>query len=477
MKKEGEGEIKGLEKGAKKMYHLPLGEESIRGGEKKMKVNVSSSTFSIQQKRAIIKENVDLYHKSTKKQKGVILDELKKLTGYSRKYISYLLNIAKKTIRIKDSEGGSKVILKPSLLTLQLNKRGRKKVYGKELIKPLLIIWKLSDYASSKHLYYFIKENKEWIFNKDELKELKDEEKELIERMSSSTIERLLRDVKKGAKRVFYYKRKKMKKEHIKRRVKIESFYSRKVKDVGYIEIDLVHHGGGSGKGEFFYTLTSVDVMSDWVSLRLLRNKARVWTHRALEDIFLKLPFVPYHIHSDNGSEFINAHIVSFLLESGFEQTRSRSYEKNDNALVEVKNWTMVRGYLGYRRYDTEEEYRIIEKLLSLIEIKHNFFIPTMKRVRIESEEGKGRWSVETPFKRLLSSKRVDDETKKRLIKKKKSINLYELSKEINRLLNELLKVYSRKRAKVKKDDIDFTLLIKNPFSKKEKEVDGRKCL
>jgi hypothetical protein len=49
----------------------------------------------------------------------------------------------------------------------------------------------------------------------------------------------------------------------------------------------------------------------------------------------------------------------------------------------------MVRAYLWYRRYNTDDEYEIIKRLLHLIELKHNLFIPTMKIKRREYGKGK----------------------------------------------------------------------------------------
>ena len=86
-----------------------------------------------------------------------------------------------------------------------------------------------------------------------------EEDKELIKEMSSSTIERLLRDEKKKYKILSKYKSRKARRNHIKKQIKIESFYDRRVERVGYMEIDLVSHSGNSGKAEFFYTLTSVE--------------------------------------------------------------------------------------------------------------------------------------------------------------------------------------------------------------------------
>lgn len=104
------------------------------------------------------------------------------------------------------------------------------------------------------------------------------------------------------------------------------------------------------------YTLTSTEVSTGWTELRVIRNKAMVWPKAALEDIINKMPVLVRKIHSDNGSEFINAHVQRFCSERGIEFTSSRPYRKNDAPYVESKNWSLVRAYVvGRRRYKTEE--------------------------------------------------------------------------------------------------------------------------
>lgn len=67
-----------------------------------------------------------------------------------------------------------------------------------------------------------------------------------------------------------------------------------------------------------------------------------------LDHLLTTFPFVIRGFHSDNGSEYIN-HRVAQLLEKLFiEQTKSRSRQTNDNALVEGKNGSTVRKHLGY---------------------------------------------------------------------------------------------------------------------------------
>jgi hypothetical protein len=125
----------------------------------------------------------------------------------------------------------------------------------------------------------------------------------------------------------------------------------------GFMEIDLVGHDGGDGRGEFMQTLDVTDVHTTWTETQAVKNKAQVWVFEALKDIRERLLFEVLGIDSDNGSEFINHELYRYCEQEGITFTRSRSYRKNDNCFVEQKNYSIVRRAVGYFRYDTEEEF------------------------------------------------------------------------------------------------------------------------
>ena len=72
--------------------------------------------------------------------------------------------------------------------------------------------------------------------------------------------------------------------------------------------------------------------------------------------------------------------------------------------LLSNKNATLVRAYVGRRRYDTAAEIRILKRLLPRIGLKHNLFMPTMKRDRSAQAKSQRRFTTETPYYRLLKS-------------------------------------------------------------------------
>jgi len=402
-----------------------------------MVTTIPKGVYTMKDRMSIIKQNAALYRKSNKKQKSIILDELTSILHLSRKHLAFLLRHTGKTIYIR----GKKVIL--DLELTQLSNRGRKKTYTEELIKPLLEVWRYSGYISSKHLVIFIRLNEDKLSSL--LERLTPDVREKILKISASTVDRLLKPVRDRMRLKSKYKRNPFS-SNLKRSIEVESWFD-KPKIYGYVEIDLVHHSGVSGKGDFIYTLTVTEITTGWTELRALKNKAMTWTSNALKDIKKSMPVEIREIHSDNGSEFINAHIQRLCKEEGIKFTRSRPYRKNDAPYVESKNWSLVRAYTGWRRYDTEEEYKVLDKLLRLVSLRHNLFIPTMKLNSRERIGGKIKrsYNMNIPFNRVIEVGETPKESKEDLERLRDSIDLMKLSLEIEELTAELDQIYERK--------------------------------
>ena len=111
----------------------------------------------------------------------------------------------------------------------------------------------------------------------------------------------------------------------------------------GFVEIDLVSHDGGNPAGQFAFTLTVTDIATGWTENRSVPSKAATCVFRALKDVADKMPFPILGVDSDNGSEFINIHLLQWCEESEITFTRARPGNKNDNCHVEQKNWAVVR--------------------------------------------------------------------------------------------------------------------------------------
>ena len=147
----------------------------------------------------------------------------------------------------------------------------------------------------------------------------------------------------------------------------------------GFVEIDLVGHEGGDPRGEFAQTLTVTDVFTGWTETKAVRNKAQKWVFAALVDLRGAFPFPVLGIDSDNGSEFINAHLLAYCEQEELTFTRSRAGNKNDGAYVEQKNWSVVRRAVGYHRYDTADELDLLNSIYALLRLQTNFFSPQQR--------------------------------------------------------------------------------------------------
>ena len=115
----------------------------------------------------------------------------------------------------------------------------------------------------------------------------------------------------------------------------------------GYIRIDTVHQGDQDGvKG--LYHINAVDEVTQWQVIFTVERISEQFMIPALEALLADFPFNIIGFHADNGSEYINQHVIRLLNKLHIELTKSRSRQTNDNALAESKNGSTIRKTLGY---------------------------------------------------------------------------------------------------------------------------------
>jgi len=89
-------------------------------------------------------------------------------------------------------------------------------------------------------------------------------------------------------------------------------------------------------------------------------------------------------LDSDNGAEFINGNLWRYCAQQRITFTRSRPYRKNDQAHVEQKNWTTVRQFVGYDRFEGQAACDALNALYGPLRLYINFFQPVMAPVAKE---------------------------------------------------------------------------------------------
>jgi len=381
------------------------------------------------------------YQKETKKQKGIILEEFTALTGYDRSYATYLLRTHGKKIYVSNKlvivgDAGKKT------------KRQIQRFYDQKVFTALKDIWFIMDCICGKRLAPIIKEVLPILQKHKEITLDPATQSKLLS-ISSATIDRLLKAERKkqSLKGLSHTKPGTL----LKHQIPIRTFSEWNEQRPGFVEIDLVGHDGGDSHGEFAHTLDVTDVCTGWTETQAVKNKAQCWVFEALKDIRDRLPFDLLGIDSDNGSEFINNELYRYCIQEKITFTRARSSRKNDNCYVEQKNYSVVRRAVGYLRYDTPEELRLLNELYGYLRLYSNFFQPVMKLIekkRIGSKVTKKYDKAQTPYRRVLASLNVSEDTKKWLKREFAKLNPAELKRRISKLQNKLLNIAAAKRNK-----------------------------
>ena len=228
----------------------------------------------------------------------------------------------------------------------------------------------------------------------------------------------------------------------------------------GFVEVDLAAHDGGQPGADVIQTLDLTDVCTGWTETQAVRNKAQVWVFRALQERSARLPFVLLGLDSDNGSEFINAHLVRFCAQEEITFTRSRPYRKNDSCFVEQKNYSVVRKAVGYARYDTPQELAVLNELYAYLRLYTNYFQPVMKLVekrRVGSRVQKRYDWAQTPYQQLRES--LDGAAQVRLEQEYRGLNPVELKRQMERReerLSELVRWKREARSAVKTRGLEY---------------------
>lgn len=367
----------------------------------------------------------------SKPEKTKLLDEARKRTGLERKYLI-------KKLRPKSNLDKGKEYRKK-----------RKLIYDGYVKSALVKLWQIFDYPCGQRLKPLLKTETDRLRELGEL-QCSDEAAEKLKKISFRTIDEKL----KHQKEVERIRRKYQKKVHPllyqKIPVKLSDEWDRS--ELGNIQTDSIEHCGQSARGEYINTVSNTDIANGWWEGEAIMGRGQIPTHEGLDEARKRFPFSWKEIHSDNGTEYINAHLFRYTQKEGLGFSRSRPNKKNDNCFVEQKNWTHVKKYVGYLRYDTQQELDILNDLYrNELRLYKNFFQPVIKLISKERIGGKIHRRYETaktPYQRVMESKEVSEEKKQELKKLYQSFNPAELKRAIERKLDLLYKAYQKKNNK-----------------------------
>jgi hypothetical protein len=381
------------------------------------------------QRKAVTKVIATRYRRAGKSDKGRILDELCATTGWHRSHARKALAAA----------------LRPALVPAP--RRPRTPTYGPDVLVALAFCWAVLGAPTGKRLAPVLATLVPTLRRFGEL-DVSDETATQLVAMSPATIDRRLAP----ARAAMMLKGRSHTKPGslLKSQIPIRTWAQWDDAVPGFVEIDLVGHEGGNAVGDHAYTLTVTDIATGWTENRSVPNKARAWVVAALEDISKVLPFPLLGVDSDNGTEFINHHLLTWCEKRTITFTRSRPGNSNDGAHVEQKNWAVVRTVVGYHRYDTEAELLLLNRIWALQSMMTNYFLPQQKlisKVRDGAKVTKKYDKPKTPHQRAAASTKVSKEDKAIINDTLVDLNPAAIQRQIQALTAELLTLTTSKAA------------------------------
>jgi hypothetical protein len=185
---------------------------------------------------------------------------------------------------------------------------------------------------------------------------------------------------------------------------------------------------------------------------RAVWGKGETDVLKQIRDVEDSIPFPLLGFDCDNGSEFLNWHLMRHFSQRDkpVQFTRSRPYHKDDNAHVEQKNWTHVRLWFGYHRLDKRVLVGLMNDLYTQEwRLYHNFFLPSVKLVEKKLVDGKQikRYdTAKTPYQRALESPYVEASAKCSLKEQFENLNPFRLRKVMESKLETIFKICYRKK-------------------------------
>jgi hypothetical protein len=351
------------------------------------------NTISRQARAEVLRALRERYQQAPKHEKTKVLDEFVAVAGCHRKHAIRLLT------------GSNDVV--PGVSA------GGRRTYDEAVREALIVLWEAADRICGKRLKAVLPSLVAALEQHGHMA-LDAAVRQRLLSASAATIDRLLVSVRNNSSR----RKKRKASTKPSRQVPIRTFADWKEPLPGFLEIDFVAHGGSSVAGIFVWSLAATDVCTGWTEVVPLVAREQSLVAEGLTVMRRQFPMPILGIDTDNDGAFINETLLAYCQEQKIEFTRSRAYQKNDQAWIEQKNGSVVRRFVGYERFSGPVAGQCLAQLFQAVRLYVNYFQPSFKLLSKLREGAKVKKFYDkpaTPCERLLAHKAIAESTKESL--------------------------------------------------------------
>ncbi len=375
--------------------------------------------MDVDERRKYLRRMASRYCGADRPGRTELLTEMEKVIGLHRKSLIRLLH-------------------EPTL-DRKRRAKSRGRTYGCEVEDVIRVVWESLDYVCAQRLTPVLLPTAQHLARFGELT-LSTRIEGQLGQISRSTVQRLLARIGQDA-----YRLPRRGPEQANRLAKDIPMgrLPWETSEPGHFEVDLVHHCGQAAVGEYLHTLQLVDIATEWSERVAILGRGQRAMEAGFRRVQERLPFPILELHPDNGSEFLNDHLIRYWGERivGLKLSRSRPFRKNDNRFVEQKNDTLVRAYLGHTRLDTPAQCEMLNALYDQMWLYYNFYQPVLHLAAKEVVDGKfkRKWDeAQTPYQRLVAKGTISEDAKTELSALQMGTNPRVLRRQIYEALNAL---------------------------------------
>jgi hypothetical protein len=367
------------------------------------------NTISKPAKAELLEALRQRYQHVSKLEKTRVLDEFVAVAGCHRKH----------AIRLLCSEQR----IRPDVPTSD------RRIYDEAVREALVVLWEAADRICGKRLKAILPGLVTSLEQHGHLA-LDAIVRQHLLSISPATIDRLLASVRSHA----CHHKKRKKATQTSKVIPIRTFADWKEPAPGSLEIDFVAHCGTFMQGTFLWSLVATDVCSGWTEVVPLLAREQSLVVEGVELMRRQFPVPLVAIDSDNDSAFINETLLAYCQKQQLAFTRSRAYQKNDQAWIEQKNGAVVRRVVGYERFSGIVAGQILGQLYQALRLYVNHFQPSFKlksKTRQGAKVKKQYHKPATPCERLLEHASVAEAVKEKLRAERSRLDPLELLQRI----------------------------------------------